>query len=361
MQLRIPGPTPCPEEVLKAMARQMINHRGEEFARLIRKLTADLKQVFQTKNDVFILTGSGTGGMEAAIVNTLSPDEPVLVPVNGFFSERFAQIAHRYGADVRRLEFPWGAVVDPDAIRKALREKPEITAVVMVHNETSTGLTNPLSEIARVVKEFDKLLIVDGISSLGSLEFRTDEWGIDVAITASQKGWMAPPGVAMISFSPKAWEAYKKAQMPRFYWDLGEARNFLERGQTPWTPALPVFFALEASLELILNEGIANVWARHRRVGDKVRKEVKALGLSLFPDEAFASNTVTAVKSPDGLDTGKLLASLRQEGVVLAGGQGELRGKIFRIGHLGLVAESDIDEIMEKLKVALSRMGFAHG
>jgi len=342
------------------MARQMINHRGEEFARLIRKLTSELKEVFRTGNDVFLLTASGTGGMEAAVVNTLSPGEQVLVPVNGFFSERFGQIARRYGAEVIRLEFPWGKAVDPDALRKSLRENPGVTTVLLVHNETSTGLTNPLPELARVVREFDKLLIVDGISSLGSLEFRTDEWGIDVAVTASQKGWMAPPGVAMISFSPRAWEAYRRARMPRFYWDLGEAKSFLERGQTPWTPALPVLFALTVSLEMILGEGLANVWARHARVGKKVREGIKALGLSLFPDEAFASDTVTAVTSPDGLDVGRLLRTLREEEVVLAGGQGELRGKIFRIGHLGLVSEADVEEILEKLETALSRVRAAH-
>ncbi len=363
MQLRIPGPTPIPPEILNVLSRQMINHRGPQFAELIQGMTAILKEIFQTKGDVFILTGSGTGGMEAAIVNMLSPGDKVLVVSNGFFGERFADIAEGFGAQVDRLRFEWGSPVDPEAVRQALARDPGVRAVLVTHNETSTGVTNDLGSIGAVVKEFEKLLLVDAISSLGAIDLPTDAWGCDVVVTASQKGWMVPPGLAMVSVSEKAWQAQAKARMPKYYWDFAKAKKFLEeKGQTPWTPCLSVFFALAAALELFQREGLPNVVARHVRVGNKTRQAAKALGLSLFPEDSCASNTVTAVRAPEGLDVKKLLAILREEhNVVLSGGQQMLEGKIFRIGHLGYVSESDIDEVMAALRVALPQAGFAGG
>ncbi len=359
MNLRIPGPTPCPDPVLQAMRRQMINHRGEEFRDLLFKITGQLKKFFKTENDLFILTGSGTGGMEAAVVNFLSPGDHVLVLSNGVFGERFAAIAEAFGANVERLSFPWGTAIRPEAVREALRRNSKIKAVFVVHNETSTGLTNDLRSIARVVREFEKLLIVDAVSSLGCIELETDEWGCDVVVTASQKGWMSPPGLAFISVSELAWRYHAEAKMPRFYWDLSKAKRFFEQGQTPWTPAMSTLFALSAALDLMEAEGLENIFERHRRIGEKVRAGIKALGLSLFPEEEYASNTVTAVRAPEGLDVAKLLKILREEhGVVLAGGQERLRGKIFRIGHLGMVREEDIEEVLEKLRLALPRAGF---
>jgi aspartate aminotransferase-like enzyme len=341
------------------MSRQMINHRGKEFSELIAGVTARLKRLFQTKEDVFLLTGSGTGGMEAAIVNTLSPGDKVVAVSNGFFGERFADIAQAYGAEVRRLQFEWGRPAEPDPLRQILRQEPGIKAVLVTHNETSTGVTNDLASLSQVAKEFDKLLLVDAISSLGSIDLPVDTWQCDVVVTASQKGWMAPPGLAMVSVSSRAWEAHSKARMPRYYWDFSKAKAFLEKGQTPWTPAVSTFYALEVALELIEQEGLSNVFARHARVAQLVRQGVKALGLELFPDEAYASNTVTALKAPPELDVKQLLQILQEEyKVILSGGQAQLAGKIFRIGHLGWITEKDIQEVLNSLQLALSRSGY---
>ena len=357
--LRIPGPTPCPSEVLQVMARQMINHRGGEFGQILNKVTANLKQLFQTKGDVFLLTGSGTGGLEAAIVNTLSPGDKVLSVSIGFFGERFTTIAQKFGAEVIPLSFEWGKTADAGAVRQALKAEPKIKAVLVTHNETSTGVTNDLASISSAVKEFDKLLLVDAISSLGSIDLPVDDWHCDVTVTASQKGWMAPPGLAMVSVSQEAWQAHSKAKMPRFYWDFTQARSYLEKGQTPWTPAISTVFALSVSLEMMLKEGLPNIIARHTRVGKAARTGVKSLGLSLFAEENYASNTVTAVAASDGLDTKKMLKILREEHhVMLSGGQQRLDGKIFRIGHLGWVTESDIEIVISALKVVLPQAGF---
>ena len=358
--LRIPGPTPCPEEVLQALARQMINHRGGEFKEILYRVTERLKEFFQTKNDVLLLTSSGTGGLEAAVVNTLSPGQKVLGVCSGVFGERFAEIAEKFGAEVKRLDFPWGKPADPQAVAQALDANPEIEAVLVTHNETSTGVTNDLASIAQVVKGRGKLLLVDAISSLGCIDLQTDAWGCDVVVTASQKGWMVPPGLAFVSVSQEAWEAHRRSRMPRFYWDFSLAKKYFEIGQTPWTPAISVFYALDTSLDLMAQEGLANIFSRHARVGQRTREGVKSLGLSLFAEESHASNTVTAVKLPEGIDGAKLLQKMREEhGIVLAGGQRELSGKIFRIGHLGWVTEQDIDIVLERLKLTLTELGFA--
>jgi aspartate aminotransferase-like enzyme len=356
MQLRVPGPTPCPPQALQAMGRQMINHRGGEFTKILNSTTEKLKQAFQTKGDVFILTSSGTGGMEAAIVNTLSPGDKVLSISNGAFSERFADIAEGYGAEVIRLNFEWGKAIDLATVEKTLEADGDIKAVLATHNETSTGMTNRLRDISAVVKKFDKLLLVDAISSLGCIDLPTDNWQCDVVVTGSQKGWMAPPGLAMVSVSEKAWQANAQAKMPRFYWDLAKAKDFLKKGQTPWTPAISLFYALDTTLDLILNEGLNNIFARHARVARIAREGVKSLGLSLFPDEEYASNTVTAVNANDNVDIPKLIQILREEhDVIIAGGQRKLAGKIFRIGHLGSVCEDDIKSVLEALNKALHR------
>ncbi len=361
-QLRIPGPTPLPSEVLQAMTKQMINHRGVEFGQILSGVTDKLKQLFQTKGDVFLLTGSGTGGLEAAIVNTLSPGDTVLSVSIGVFGERFAAIAGQFGAEVIPLRFEWGKAADVDAVRQALQAEPKIKAVLVTHNETSTGVTNDLASISSVVKEFDKLLLVDAISGLGSISLPVDEWHCDVTVTGSQKGWMAPPGLAMVSVSQEAWQAHSKAKMPRFYWDFTRAKSYLEKWQTPWTPAISTVFALSISLEMMLREGLHNIIARHARVAKAARDGVKSLGLPLFADESHASNTVTAVASAGGLDTKKMLQILREEHkVILGGGQQRLDGKIFRIGHLGWVTEDDIKTVISALRVALPQAGFRGG
>jgi len=359
-QLRIPGPTPCPPEVLAAVGWPMINHRGPEYKKMLLETTEELKQVFQTKNDLYILTGSGTGGLEAAAVNLLSPGDKILSVSIGVFGDRWANIARTFGADVTKLDFEWGTAADPDAVAKAIKANPGIKAVLVTHNETSTGVTNDLEAIARVVKGAGKLLLVDAISSLSSIDLPVDRWGCDVVVTGSQKGWMVPPGLAMVSISAAAWKAYEQATMPRFYWDFGKAKNYLERGENPWTPAVSVVFGLSVALKMLLKEGIQNIFARQKRIGQMTRDGVKALGLSVFAEAEHASNTVTSVSVPAGVDVNKLRQLMQsQHGIVLAGGQQHLGGKIFRIGHMGLVSEADIKELLASLKDALPKAGFS--
>src|SRR5262249_46687524 len=309
----------------------MIDHRGPEFAELIRDATRRLKPFFQTENDLLILTASGTGALEAAVVNVLSPDDRVLAVSIGAFGDRFAEIAHVFGANVVPLSFDWGTAAEPEAIAHALNQDGPFKAVLVTHNQTRTGLTNDLAAIAEVVRGSGALLLVDGISSVGSIEIKTDAWGCDVVLSGSQKGWMVPPGLAMVSVNPRAWAAYQEARMPRFYWDLGQSKRYLERGQTPATPAVSTFYAFQAALDLLEREGVANVFARHHRDASRIRAGVKHLGLELFADERHASDTVTAVKAPPGLDVARLLSELGGDGIVLSGGQGKLAGKIFRV------------------------------
>lgn len=358
--LRIPGPTPCPPEVLQSMTKQMINHRGAEFADIMNSITANLKTLFQTKNDLLMLTGSGTGGMEAAIVNILSPGDRVLSVANGVFGDRFANIAQAYGAAVTSIKFDQGKVVEIEQVRKALQDDPKIKAVLLTHNETSTGVTNDLQALAKLVKSFDKLLIVDTVSSMGSIDVPVDKWNLDVAISGSQKGWMAPPGITMISVSETAWKAHAASRMPKFYWDFSKAKSYLEKGQTPWTPAISVLYAMNVSLKMMLQEGMQNIFARHARLGAMTREGVKDMGLKLLAaDERFASNTVTAVWPPQGVDPDKLRKTMRDKyQVVLSGGQGSLEGKIFRIGHLGLCSEKDIEDTLSAMRKSLPEHGY---
>jgi aspartate aminotransferase-like enzyme len=359
VNLRIPGPTPCPDYVLQAMTRDMINHRGPEFREMLLRITDRLKQIFQTQNEVLILTASGTGALEASIVNFFSPGDVVLAVSIGEFGERIAEIAEIYGCSVVRLAFPMGTAADPEAIKKALEDNPAIKAVLITHNETSTGITNDMATISKVVKGFDKLLVVDGVSSISSIPFHTDEWGVDVAMSGSQKGYMVPPGLAFISVSQRAWAAYKEAKIPRFYFDLGRARNYLERGQTPWTPAVSVFYALDVALEKMMEEGMESVYERHARIAEKTRTGVKTLGLTLLADERWASNTVTAFKIPEGVDPSALQQQLQSDHeVVLASGQGSLAGKILRVGHLGYIRDEDINGVLDALSSVLPKVGF---
>ena len=360
--LRTPGPTPVPDDIMEAMANPMINHRGPEFLELISMATEQLKQVFMTQNELYILTASGTGALEASVVNTLSPGDRVLSASAGAFGSRFADIAEAYGADVKVLEFEWGSPVDPDAVRQALEDDPKIKAVLVTHNETSTGVTHPLEAIAQVVKrEFGKLLLVDAVSSLACVPLPVDGWSCDMVGTASQKGFMVPPGLSFISVSQEAWKSMETATMPRFYFDLQAAHRYLERGQTPWTPNLSALYGLALALDKLLHEGLENVYERHASIAQFTRDGVKSLGLELLvQDEAFASDTVTAVKIPQGVDGSGLVGRLRTEkSVVLAGGQGKLSGQVFRIGHLGHVSREDIQEVLDALKTVLPKLGFS--
>ncbi len=359
-QLRIPGPTPLPPEVLAIMGKQMINHRGAEFHAMMTAVTNNLKTIYQTKNDVLTLTGSGTGGLEAAVVNFLSPGDKILSVSIGVFGDRFASIAQAFGAVIIKLNFDMGKAADPEAIRKSLKDNPDIKAVLVTHNETSTGVTNDMQTISRVVHEFDKLLIMDGISGLSSIDCQVDAWNIDVAIGGSQKGWMVPPGLAFISVNQKGWDYFAKAKMPRFYWDLGKAKQYLAKEENPWTPAVNVIYGLTVSLEMILKEGLPNVFARHAKIAKICRDEAKAMGLKLVAaDEKYASNTVSSVYLPAGIEYKALSKNMRDEHkITITGGQGALDGKIFRIGHLGWVSESEIKECMAALKAVLTKMGY---
>lgn len=352
--LRVPGPTPVPEKVALAGSRPMVNHRGPEFAAVLDDVLRGLKPFFGTQDEPLLLTGSGTGALEAAVVNTLSPGDEVLAVTIGVFGDRFAAIAEAFGARVHRLQGEWGKAIEPAAVAQALRERPATRAVLLTHNETSTGVTNDLPAIARVVREEGSLLLVDGVSSIGALPFEMDTWGIDVAITGSQKAWMSPPAMAMIAVGERAWTAHAEARMPRYYWDFTKARKNGAKRTTPFTPAVGVVHAMQEALRLMHAEGIENVFARHRRLGQQIRDGIQSLDLELFADPAVASDTVTAVRIPSGVDASALLRDLRQRHrLVVGSGQDWLKGSIFRIGHMGWIHEADVEHMLNALRSAL--------
>ncbi|HWF56903.1 MAG TPA: alanine--glyoxylate aminotransferase family protein [Candidatus Dormibacteraeota bacterium] len=359
-QLRVPGPTPLPERVVRAASRPMINHRGPEFAALLRDVEEGLRWALRTTNDVLIYPCSGTGGLEAAVVNLLSPGEQALFCTMGSFGDRWADIGAGYGADVLRLSVPAGEPIDPEDVERILAEHSGITTVFVTHNETSTGVYNDVPAIAAIVKGRGKLLAVDSVSGAGCIPLETDAWGIDVLITGSQKGWMAPPGVAMVAVSEAALARAEATTTPRWYLDFAREAKYQKRSQTYTTPAVSVLFAIQEGLAMMREEGMESVWARHERVGEMVRAGVDALGLKLLAADGHRSNTVTAVRNPvDGPDSVKdLLTVLRtRHGLVLAGGQGDLSGRIFRIGHLGMVDEGDVYSILATLEQGLHETG----
>ncbi|HOG48059.1 MAG TPA: alanine--glyoxylate aminotransferase family protein [Anaerolineae bacterium] len=357
MDLRVPGPTPLPPPVREALAAEMINHRGAEFRALLAAVTAGLQHVLQTEGDVLVLTGSGTGAMEAAIVNLISPGDRVLAVTVGAFGDRFAEVAQAFGAEVSTVASPWGRAANALALEDALARTPHVRLVLVTHNETSTGVTNDLRALAEVVGarrgEGGPLLVVDAVSSAGAIPLPVDAWGCDVAITGSQKAWMAPPGVSMLSMSERAWAAAERATCPRYYWDLRKACRAAERHETPWTPAVNALQGLHAALAMMRAEGLEAIYARHRRVAHRMREGAKALGLELFADPAHASNTVTTLRVPEGVDGEMLLRRVRELGVTLAGGQGALKGRIIRVGHMGYVDTADIDRVLQALAAAL--------
>ena len=351
MNLRIPGPTPLPPQVEAALRRPMINHRGAVFADMQERIVERLKLIFQTSNDVLIFPSSGTGGLEAALVNVISPGDRVLACTAGAFGDRFAEMAGAFGARVDKLNFPLGAAIDPARVAEALTAAPDTRAVLMTHSETSTGILHPVQALAKAVREnSDALVIVDAVSSLGATPLAMDAWGLDVVVTGSQKALMCPPGAALIAISQHAWHAYETARAPRYYWDWRSWEKWAEKGQTPVTPALPIYYALDAALDLILTEGLPRVYARHERLAELVRRRAHALGLTLFPDRRYASPTVTALCPPPGVDAKRLIRYVRDHfDVEFAGGQGELEGKIIRIGHLGYVDEMDLQTALHAL------------
>jgi aspartate aminotransferase-like enzyme len=357
--LRIPGPTALPPSVREAGGRQMINHRGPEFAAMLARILDGMKPFFGTTSDVVMLTCAGSGGLETAIVNTLSPGDRVLGVSIGSFGDRFARIAGVYGADVTKVDVEWGHAADPDAIRAALQANPGFRAVLLTHNETSTGVMNPIRDLAAAVREAspDSLILVDSVSGLGAVPFEMDEWGVDLVVTGSQKAWMAAPGLAMIAASERGWAATETARMPRFYLDMRAHRESAAAGQTPFTPAIAVVFQVDEGLRLMHAEGKDNVFARHEACAAAARAGLVALGFELFADPPFASKTVTAAKLPDGHDWKAFNGAIKSHGVVLAGGQGKLTGKIFRLGHLGSVTVEEILGAMSALEQASIAVG----
>jgi aspartate aminotransferase-like enzyme len=342
------------------MNRPMIDHRGPEFAAILAEITAGAKRVFKTSNDLLLLTSSGTGGLESAVANLVSPGDEVVVALCGNFGERFAALASAYGADVVRLEFEWGQPVDPDDLARVLESHPRSKVVLLTHNETSTGLTNPVRELARVARDAGRIVVVDGVSSISSIAIETDAWGIDVAVSGSQKGWMAPPGLALVSVSERAWAQQAKARSPRFYFDWKETKTWADKGMTPFTPAVGVAFALQEGLRMLEEEGLEAVYERHARLARAVQSGLQALGFELFAQEGYRSNTVTSAVPPAGLDVAAFRAVLDTKyGVVIAGGQGKMSGKMVRVGHLGAIAEGDVVQVLWAIEQALEELDIA--
>jgi aspartate aminotransferase-like enzyme len=360
-QLRIPGPTPVPDRINRAMAAPMINHRGPEFKALLPELESGLKWAFQTENDMLIFPASGTGGLESAVANLLSPGERVLAVTIGAFGDRFADLAEAFGAQVIRYAPPWGEAADPQDLDDLLGKEPDVATVLITHNETSTGVTNRLQALAEVVKRRQRLLVVDGVSSIGSIDLPVDRWGVDVAITASQKGWMLPPGVTMLSVSQAAWQRQAKARAPRFYFDWDRAQKLQAKGMTFTTPAMSILFGLRESLAMMREEGLSAIFQRHQRIAAGFRAAGRALGLRLLAaDPETASPTVTALYFPDALIGEKseaVFRTWRDLGLVVGEGQGKLAGKIFRIGHLGAVHEDDVVATVDVLERGLDANG----
>jgi aspartate aminotransferase-like enzyme len=313
-----------------------------------------MKPYFGTTNDIAMLTTAGTGGLESAVVNTLSPGDRVLGVSIGSFGDRFAKIARTYGADVTKIEVEWGQAADPAALRAELERDSGYRAVLLTHNETSTGVMNPIPELAAVVREVapDALILVDSVSGLGAVPFEMDAWGVDVVVTGSQKAWMAAPGLAMVAASARAWAAMQSATMPRVYLDLRAHRDAHATGQTPWTPAIAVVYQVDEGIRLMTAEGANAVFARHEACAAASRAGLAALGFELFADQRHASRTVTAAIVPEDLDWKAFNGEIKRRGLVLAGGQGKLTGKIFRLGHLGSVTLEEILGAMSVLEIA---------
>jgi aspartate aminotransferase-like enzyme len=336
----------------------MIAHRGPEFATILRDCIDGLKWAFQTRHDVVILTTSGTGGLESLVANTLSPGQRLLVASMGYFGERMGKIARAFGVDVVQIDFEPGKAVDPQVIAEHLAREADIDTVFVTHNETSTGVLNPLKEIAQAVRQVrpEALLLVDGISSIGSVPVEPEAWGCDVVVAGSQKGWMIPPGLAFVSISPRAWLRQKRATLPKFYFDWQLARRSAdEDGGTPWTPALSLFFGLQVALRLMRAEGLEQLFARHQRLAQFTREGLADLDVRLLADPRFASPTVTTAYVPDGVDARALLRSLEERhAVVLAGGQGRLEGRLIRIGHMGWVDQGELAAALHALQFELN-------
>lgn len=361
--LMTPGPTEIPQAIRLAGAEPIVHHRTALFSSFLAEMTADLKYVFRTEHEVLTLCGSGTCGMEAAVVNLVSPGDSVVVLLGGKFSERFVELAEAYGADVTTIETPWGQAVDPDQLERALQEAPaKVKAVFVTHNATSTGVINDIRAIGEVTRRSGVLLVVDSVSGLATADLRTDEWGVDVAVGASHKGLMSPPGLAFVAVSPSAWSAIEACPTPRYYCDLRQYRKSLhkEKAETPFTPAISVVCAVREALKRIREEGLDQVFARHQRMKAAVRAGVRALGLEPFVPDAMASPAVTSVRVPATFEASDLTSLLaRKYATQIAGGQEALKGKIIRIAHLGAIHREKVLATLDALEKALAELGQA--
>ena len=356
--LRIPGPSPIPPSVARAMSQPMIGHRGQSTSEMIADIRPKLKKVFGTEQEVVILTGSGTAGLETAVVNTVAPGESVAVIVTGAFGDRFVKICKAYGLETFVFEVEWGKALDPEAVKAFLKEHGTIKAVFSTYCETSTGVLNPVKELAQAVREVsDALIIVDGVSCVAGVDTRMDSWGIDVMVTGSQKAFMLPAGLAFIAASERAWQKIEANPQPRFYLDLIKHRDNILKDTTPFTPALSILFGLQQVLVLMEEEGLENVYARHRLMMEMARAAFKAHGVPLLTDDQAASPTVTAVK-PDDFDPEVFRKVMKAEfALELAGGQQELAKKIFRIGHMGYCSPADMLQAIAAMEIGMVKSG----
>ncbi|HUU49383.1 MAG TPA: alanine--glyoxylate aminotransferase family protein [Nitrospinota bacterium] len=354
-----PGPTPVPPNVLREMSRPIIHHRTPEFEEILCQAIDDLKYVFQTQNDVIIFASSGTGGMEAAVSNFLSKGDKAISVRGGKFGERWSEICENYGVDVENIDVEWGEAVDPQIIANILKNNNRIKAVFTQACETSTGVAHDIKTIAETVKSYpNTLMVVDAITALGVYDIPTDKWGLDVVITGSQKALMLPPGLAMVSVSKKAWEFYEKSDLPKFYFDLKKERDSLKKKQSAYTPAVSMIMGLKEALSDIKKEGLKKVFERHERLARATRAAMEAIGLELFAKDN-PSNSVTAVKVPDGIDGSSITKILSKDyGITIVGGQSQAKGKIFRISHMGYVDAFDILTVISAVEMVLKRLGY---
>ncbi len=364
INLRIPGPTPLAPEVRRAVAGEMMDHRGAGFEQLMHEVTLHLRRFYQTEGEVLVLTASGTGGLEAALVNALSPGDAVLAVTNGAFGQRWAAMARAFGADVHVLEYAWGSALNALDVERLLRSNPGIRILLTTHNETSTGVLNDLAQVAGVLgalQEQRPLWLVDAVSSLGAVDLPMDAWGCDMVVSASQKAWMAPPGLAFVGVSPRAWDHMPLARCPRYYWDLVAAREYAKTGQTPFTPALSAIYGLCAALRSMTKEGLHAIEVRHQSLREQLRAGLRALGLRLFADDACASPTVTAVYMPTGVSAAEVRSHMAQQGVAVAVGMGAFKDQLLRIAHLGHCSAADIEGVLDALREALACTSAAQG
>ena len=360
LNLMIPGPTPVPENVLSCMSKHPIGHRSGDFQEIVKKTTEQLKWLHQTTADVLTITGSGTAAMEAGIINTLSKGDQVICGDNGKFGERWVKVAKAYGLEVKVVKADWGQPLDPNEFKRLLKEDRDgkIKAVILTHSETSTGVINDLKTINNEVKSNSKAItIADCVTSLGACNIPMDEWGIDVIASGSQKGYMIPPGLSFVAMSKRAWEANEQSNLPKFYLDLKQYLKTANKNSNPFTPAINLYFALEASLTMMQKEGLNNIFARHARHQKATQEGIKAMGLNLFTKESFGSPAITAVE-PENIDAETIRKLIKHDfDILLAGGQDHLKGKIFRIGHLGFVNDRDIISVISALESTLDKIG----